>query len=99
MTMLSSSKICVAVVIPVSGVKSPSCISGVHMPAISGDISAPYRFEAKGLEDKVLENALVYMNQLEAEPAPHLDQKTVDRIFDEIPGLLPGLRQFAGLGS
>jgi trimethylamine--corrinoid protein Co-methyltransferase len=65
----------------------------------AGDISDPYRFEAKGLEDKVLENALVYMNQLEAEPAPHLDQKTVDRIFDEIPGLLPGLRQFAGLGS
>jgi trimethylamine--corrinoid protein Co-methyltransferase len=65
----------------------------------AGDISDPYRFEAKGLEDKVLENALVYMNQLEAEPAPHLDQKTVDRIFDEIPGLLPGLRQSAGLGS
>jgi trimethylamine--corrinoid protein Co-methyltransferase len=65
----------------------------------AGDISDPYRFEAKSLEDKVLENAMVYMNQLEAEPAPHLDQKRVDRIFDEIPGLLPGLRQSAGLGS
>jgi trimethylamine--corrinoid protein Co-methyltransferase len=65
----------------------------------SGDISDPYRFEAKGLEDKVLENAMVYMNQLETEPAPRLDQKTVHRIFDEIPGLLPGLRQFAKLGS
>jgi hypothetical protein len=61
----------------------------------AGDVSSPYHFEAKGLEDKVLENALSYMHQLEAESAPHLDQTTVDRIFDEIPGLLPGLKQSA----
>ena len=61
----------------------------------AGDVSSPYRFEAKGLEDKVLENALDYMSQLEREPAQHLDQATVDRIFSEIPGLLPGLRQVA----
>jgi trimethylamine---corrinoid protein Co-methyltransferase len=65
----------------------------------AGDISDPYRFEAKGLEDKVLENAMAYLNQLEAEPAPNLDRITVDRIFDEIPGLLPELRQAAVLGS
>ncbi len=59
----------------------------------AGDISSPYRFEAKGLEDKVLENALAHLEQLEAEPAPHLDRATVDRIFNEIPGLLPGLKQ------
>lgn len=59
----------------------------------AGEVSSPYKFEAKGMEDKVLENALRYMSQLETEPAPHLDKTTVDRIFNEIPGLLPELRQ------
>ena len=61
----------------------------------AGDVSSPYRFEAKGLEDKVLENALDYMARLESEPAAHLDQAVVDRSFKETPGLLPGLRQAA----
>lgn len=63
----------------------------------AGEVSSPYRFEVKGLEDKVLENALDYTTQLERMSAPHLDQATVDRIFSEIPGLLPGLRQVAEL--
>jgi trimethylamine--corrinoid protein Co-methyltransferase len=58
-----------------------------------GDISNPYRFEAKGLEDKVIENALDYMAKLEAEPAEHLDQEIQERIFKEIPGILPSLKQ------
>ena len=61
----------------------------------AGDVSSPYKFETKGLEDKVIQNALDYMSELEEAPAPHLDQTTVDRIFNEIPGLLPGLRQAA----
>jgi trimethylamine--corrinoid protein Co-methyltransferase len=59
----------------------------------AGDVSSPYHFEAKGLEDKVLENALAYMQQLETQPAPLLDRAIVDQIFDKIPGLLPGLKQ------
>jgi trimethylamine--corrinoid protein Co-methyltransferase len=59
-----------------------------------GDISNPYRFEAKGLEDKVIENALDYMAKLEAEPAEHLDQEIQERIFKEIPGILPSLRAY-----
>jgi trimethylamine--corrinoid protein Co-methyltransferase len=59
----------------------------------AGDVSTPYRFEAKGLEDRVMENALDCMAQLEMEPAPHLDNAVVDRIFNEIPGLLPRLKQ------
>jgi hypothetical protein len=58
-----------------------------------GDISNPYRFETKDLEDKVIENALDYMEKLEAEPAENLDQATQDQIFKEIPGILPSLRQ------
>jgi trimethylamine--corrinoid protein Co-methyltransferase len=58
----------------------------------AGDVSTPYSFESKGMEDKVLENALSHMKRLEAEPAPHLDRVTVDQIFNEIPGILPGLK-------
>lgn len=58
-----------------------------------GDISNPYRFEAKGLEDKVIENALDYMAELEAEPTEHLDREIQERIFKEVPGILPSLKQ------
>ena len=59
-----------------------------------GDVSNPYRFETKDLEDKVIENALDYMAKLEAEPAQHLDQETQERIFAEVPGILPSLRTY-----
>jgi hypothetical protein len=58
-----------------------------------GDVSNPYRFETKDLEDKVIENALDYMEKLEAEPAEHLDQATQERIFAEVPGILPSLKE------
>jgi hypothetical protein len=58
-----------------------------------GDVSNPYRFEAKGLEDKVIENALDYMAKLEAEPAEHLERVIHEQIFDEIPGILPSLKK------
>jgi len=59
----------------------------------AGGVSSPYRFEAKGLEDKVLENALEYMDQLEQQPAVHLEPAIVERIFEKIPGILPNLKQ------
>lgn len=58
----------------------------------SGDVSDPYQFETRDMEDKVIENAIEYMTRLEAEPAPHLDADIVDHIYNEIPGLLPGLK-------
>ena len=59
----------------------------------SGEVSDSYRFEAKGMEDKVLENALDYMDQLEQQPAAHLESAIVEKIFKEVPGILPGLKQ------
>jgi hypothetical protein len=32
------------------------------------------------------------MARLEAEPAPHLDSDVVNRIYNEVPGLLPDLK-------
>jgi trimethylamine--corrinoid protein Co-methyltransferase len=58
-----------------------------------GDISAPYRFENKEMEDRVIENALTYMQQVEARPAERLDKQIQEKIFKEIPGILPSLVQ------
>ena len=62
-------------------------------PSRAGLISAPYRFETKAKEDKVLENALKYMEELESRPVKHLPAEKVERIFNEIPGILPHLKQ------
>jgi len=62
----------------------------------AGDISEPYRFEAKGLEDRVLENALSHLADLEQKEGHPLDQGTIDEIFEEIPGLLPSLKKASG---
>jgi trimethylamine--corrinoid protein Co-methyltransferase len=59
----------------------------------AGEVSKPYRFETTGLDDRVLEKALEHMEKLEAEPAPHLDSATVNRIYREVPRLLPELRK------
>jgi trimethylamine--corrinoid protein Co-methyltransferase len=59
----------------------------------AGEVSIPYMFETKDMEDKVLEKALDYLAKLEAMPSPQLDKDTVEQIFQEIPGILPGLRQ------
>lgn len=58
----------------------------------SGDVSDPYQFETRDKEDKVIENALDYMARLESEPASHLDPDVVERIYNQVPGLLPSLK-------
>ena len=62
-------------------------------PFRAGEISEPYRFETKGREDMVIEKALEYMQELEARPHKHIEADRIERIFDEIPGLLPRLKQ------
>lgn len=63
-------------------------------PIQSGEVSTPYAFESKDNQDRVLERAVERLAQIEAEPRAHMDRATVDRIYDEIPGLLPALKQF-----
>jgi trimethylamine--corrinoid protein Co-methyltransferase len=59
----------------------------------AGDVSEPYRFGSKEREDRVIENALAYLASLEAAPASHMDSKTVETIYQAVPGLLPALKQ------
>ena len=61
----------------------------------SGDVSSPYRFESRGMEDRVLERACEIMTAMEQESTPLLPQDIVDRIFKEVPGLLPALKKAA----
>ena len=59
----------------------------------SGDISDPYRFEHKGMEDRVIENALEHMAKLEAAPRCRLDGEARERVFREVPGIVESLKQ------
>jgi trimethylamine--corrinoid protein Co-methyltransferase len=58
-----------------------------------GEVSSPYRFESKGFEDTVIERAYDYMTALESEPGEHLAPEIQERIYREVPGLLPGLKE------
>jgi len=60
----------------------------------SGDVSEPYSFECKGMRDRVVDKAFERLTHLESLPGPRLDNKIIDRIYSEIPGILPGLRDF-----
>jgi len=58
----------------------------------SGDVSDPYRFESKEMQDQVIAKALDSLAAIEARPRMHLPAEIVNRIFAQIPGLLPALR-------
>jgi trimethylamine--corrinoid protein Co-methyltransferase len=59
----------------------------------AGDVSDPYLFGTKDREDRVLQNAVARLAELEQQPAAHLDKDLVERIYREIPGILPELRE------
>jgi trimethylamine--corrinoid protein Co-methyltransferase len=63
-------------------------------PVRAGEIAQPYKFESKAEEDRVIENALSHMSELENRPRKHLGKSVVDTIYAEIPGLMPGLKKF-----
>jgi hypothetical protein len=62
-------------------------------PIQQGEVSTPYRFESKEFEDQVIEKAYDYMTAIEAEPGDQLEAQIQERIYREVPGLLPGLKE------
>jgi trimethylamine--corrinoid protein Co-methyltransferase len=58
----------------------------------AGDVSDPFAFGAKDQQDRVVEMALTELARIEAQPAPLLPDDIQDKIFESVPGLLPGLR-------
>jgi trimethylamine--corrinoid protein Co-methyltransferase len=61
----------------------------------AGDVSDPFKFEGKGMEDQVILKAYEELARLDALPAPHLDERTVAEIYSQVPGILPGLKKIA----
>jgi trimethylamine--corrinoid protein Co-methyltransferase len=58
-----------------------------------GYVSSPYRFESKEFNDQVIEKAYDYMTMIEAEPVDQLEPSIQERIYREVPGLLPSLKE------
>jgi trimethylamine--corrinoid protein Co-methyltransferase len=58
----------------------------------SGDITPPYPFESSALVDETLIRASEQMDDLLSRPPSRLERETIDRIFQEIPGLLTRLK-------
>jgi hypothetical protein len=63
-------------------------------PVRAGEVSQPYKFESKTRDDLVIENSLTYLSELESLPRKHLSKTVVNEIFSQVPGLLPGLKQY-----
>ena len=59
----------------------------------SGEISPVYPFEGKGVVDETILRARDRMEEIFSLPHHHIDKETVDRVFQEVPGLLTRLRE------
>jgi trimethylamine--corrinoid protein Co-methyltransferase len=61
----------------------------------SGKIAPPYPFESKGMVDETLLRAAEKMDELLALPPKHIDAQTGEKIFKEVHGILPRLKEFS----
>ena len=57
----------------------------------AGEVSLPYAFEGQRDKDEVLIRAYEKTQELLQKPVAHIPQEISDRIFREIPGILPRL--------
>jgi trimethylamine--corrinoid protein Co-methyltransferase len=60
----------------------------------SGEISPPYPFESKDMVDGTLLGARERMEELLLLPPRHIDKVTIDKVFQQVPGLLTRLRNY-----
>ncbi len=60
----------------------------------AGEIAPPYPFESKDMVDETLFRAQERMEEVLALPPCHIDKMTLDRVFQQVPGLLTRLRDY-----
>ncbi len=60
----------------------------------SGEIAPAYPFEGKDMLDETLLHARERMEEVLALTPRHIDRVTVDKVFQEVPGLLTRLRNY-----
>jgi trimethylamine--corrinoid protein Co-methyltransferase len=58
----------------------------------TGEITPQYPFESKGMADETLLKAMEKTDEIMTRPRNHIDNDLIDRIYDEIPGLLKRLK-------
>jgi trimethylamine--corrinoid protein Co-methyltransferase len=61
----------------------------------AGDVSEPFAFGAKEPQDRVVELALAELQRIDNQAPRHLPRAVVEEIFENVPGILPKLRQYA----
>jgi trimethylamine--corrinoid protein Co-methyltransferase len=59
----------------------------------SGEIAPPYPFESRDMVDRTLLQARERMEEVLSQPTCHIDGATIDRVFQQVPGLLTRLRE------
>jgi len=60
----------------------------------SGEIAPPYPFESRDMADETLIRARERMEEVLSLPPHHIDKVTVDRVFQQVPGLLTRLKDY-----
>jgi trimethylamine--corrinoid protein Co-methyltransferase len=61
----------------------------------AGDVSDPFRFESKDLQDRVVEKALGQMAEIEKRSPAYLAADILEAVYAAVPRLLPELRRSA----
>lgn len=57
-----------------------------------GEIAPPYPFEGKDMIDETLLRARVRTEEILSLPPPHINKSVADKVFQQVPGLLPRLK-------
>ncbi|MEJ2738255.1 MAG: trimethylamine methyltransferase family protein [Dehalococcoidia bacterium] len=70
-------------------------ISSIRPMLRSGKLSMPYPFESEGERDSVMELAYGKMQELLSEPVKYIDKETTEKIFKNVPGILPRLNPYS----
>ena len=60
----------------------------------SGEIAPPYPFEGKGMVDETLLQAQKRMEEILTLPPSHIDKATLEKVFQQVPGLLTRLKAY-----
>jgi len=58
----------------------------------SGEVTPPYPFESKDMVDETILRARDQMEKILSLPPRRIDEVTIDRVFQQVPGLLARLR-------
>ena len=76
----------------VMGTSNKLYIRFVRSALRSGEVAPPYPFEGKDMVDETLFRARQRLEEILSLPSSHIDGEVVDKVFQEVPGLLTRLK-------